>query len=105
MAVGDGSSPLHTYDTRKPQRKNAYGSQRSATSPPGFSLFPLFPFSFALPFLCVVVRSGGAGDESICEALIEGDAVVSEDSTGLPLLHGNLKRVELVLLRPLQSAN
>jgi hypothetical protein len=28
----------------------------------------------------------GAGGESICEALIEGDAVVAEDSTGLLLL-------------------
>jgi hypothetical protein len=65
MAVGDGRSPLHTYDTRRPQRKNAYGSPRSATSPPGFPLFPLFPFSFALPFLCVVVRSGGWGREHL----------------------------------------
>jgi hypothetical protein len=61
---------------------------------------------FLLPFRSFALLSDlGAGDESICEALIEGDAAVAEDSTGLPLLHGNLKRVELVLLRPLQSAN
>jgi len=65
MAVRDGRSPPHTYDTRRPQRKNANGSPRSATSPPGFPLFPLFPFSFALPFLCAVVRSGGWGREHL----------------------------------------
>lgn len=50
---------------------------------------------FLLPFRSFALLSDlGAGGDSICEALIEGDAVVAEDSTGLLLLHGNLKRVE-----------